>query len=471
MINIKKHITLTVLLGLIAQAAVMPLAKAAEAEDAIVINPKTLRSHMLRSNIGIIQEMQNIQLAKDNMFKARMALLPGVNFNISSLIGGAGAGSFLLSSVTLLLPFLLPTNWFSLGKNEALLDAEKLTFYLLELNTYASVYSAYSGYLSDVALRDVAQKQYDNYKKIRVAIETENFVTGKAREEDLVNALGNEQQAFGNLSLTNELLVKDVSYLRQYMGELNVDQKYNFIPSHVATTPAEKLSLEDLAEQANEKAPEVTQLAYLIQGAQYDKWTAYFSFLTGNTLAANPTSNGTSSSVTALNSFTQSNSFTASFGYFANIRIAGDNIKQLENTKTQIKLAENQISESSLGSLKEALTQVKENTKAEANLEKVYLTELNKYKYLGLSDLYHVYQAYNLYITASIARVKAQQDLDLQRINLHRVLITGEFEVIPGCALTAQAKAQFEKSWIDKIFGGNDDNLGVDGICKPDLAE
>src|SRR4051812_30110387 len=96
-------------LSLPAFAEILPNVQPPKAK-AVAINPKTLRSLIVHNNFGEMTQLNLIHQAKDTVDQARGRLLPSLN--LGAIISGITAGpAFALTSISFLLPFLLPSNW------------------------------------------------------------------------------------------------------------------------------------------------------------------------------------------------------------------------------------------------------------------------------------------------------------------------------------------------------------------------
>jgi outer membrane protein TolC len=132
------------------------------AAKTVRVNPQSLQTLLLAQNNNLLQELNNVYKAKVNVDLARAQLLPSLNLGL-----GVAGGGFSLASAVFLLPFLLPSNWINLRESQHLLNAEVKSYYILQLNEYASAYSLYMTIVGDFALRDVLYSQYKNLLDIQ----------------------------------------------------------------------------------------------------------------------------------------------------------------------------------------------------------------------------------------------------------------------------------------------------------------
>lgn len=395
----------------------------------IVINPDTLKTYLLKANTSILNELTLVAQAKDKVNIARGNVLPSLNIEAeaASLIS---APTFIMSSVEMLMPFLLPSNWFDLKSSDNLLKAEEQSYLILELNEYASAYALYETIVGDMALRDVLQQQYVNLNGVQNLLEQQDKL-GLASPTDLKNAQAQAQLAQAAVSQMDELITQETASFRFALG-LGLVDDMDFEIQHVPASSIEGQTPESLITQVNQKAPESVQIRYLLASGKDQKWSAVFSFLNSAALVSSSSGAGHSATFSGL---AATGSANLGFGYFPNIALTNDNIEQIKIQNTTLKLTEGQILETNLGSVTDATNQLALNAQAETKLQQVYDDYVLAYK-LGLTDLLHVLTAQSDITTASEAKVKAQIDLDNLRINLHRIMLTKQFSNMPQCRVT-----------------------------------
>lgn len=396
----------------------------AAAAELIKVNPQTLRSKLLESDIHVLMGFNKVKQAKDQVNISRTSLLPSLNLNFAT------APNFLLSSVSFLLPFLMPSNWLALKENKLLLKSEKISHYILQLNEYASAYSIYQTMVSDVAIREVQQKQYDNLMRIYEVLEQGSSTNGNVSQKDLAQALGQAQMAKVQLDNLDRLLAQEKAALRHFMS-LELDQELLLEITHVPSSNAESLPVPQVAQKATLVAPEGSQLDYMISAAKVARWVKLFGFFSSSTLSSAANSSGSASF--SLDRMAQSNSATnIGFAMIPNLQLGNHQIESLQLQKVSTFEQVENIIETTLTGIEKVQSQIYYATLAESNFTKVYEMELLKYRY-GLTDLLHVLSAENQLTIASMSRVQGQNQLDQLRINLHRALITDEFSKVANC--------------------------------------
>jgi len=395
-----------------------PAPQPTPAPTQVDINPETLRTMVLSQNFSVMRSLNKVYQAKVKVNSARAALLP--KLNITGLFSGGG---FSLSAVQFLLPFLNPGNWIELKSSKELLKAEGQSFYISQLNTYASAHSLYTTILSDLSLREALHQKAENMKTLARIVQ-DQYKLGLVGEVDFRQAEAQVQMAQIQVSQMDELLVQEHATLREMLAlPLTTEMTVQVI--HPAASPHELETPTTLLPQVTAKSPEMKQLDYLIAASRISKWKVFFSFISGFTYSSSGPSAG-------FGSLTPGGSFNFDFGTFPAYEMSQLNIQLYELQKKELTAQHAQILESTLGGLQEALQQLELANQAVANQQIVYQAQLDKY-YLGTSDLLPVIIASNDHLSAVSLRVKAQSNLDNLRVNLNRIVLEEQFAKIQEC--------------------------------------
>ncbi|WP_374028955.1 TolC family protein [Bdellovibrio bacteriovorus] len=416
------------------------------------INPTSLRTLLLSRNIDIAIALNEVHQAKARVSQARGSLLPSVN--LGSVI--SSGPSFMLTSVNFLLPFLMPSNWMDLKENTHLLRAQGTSYYIAQLNTYASAYSLYLTVIGDIQLRNALQKQYENYKSIEeyLRLPAEEGIISK---EEYLQAQAQAELALVQVSQVDELIKREKASVREMLA-LELNQEIIFEDAKVASSEIEGLAPQVVLDRVHDKSPETAQMNSLITAAEYNKWSKAFSFLSGSSLGmTRPVSGGSFSSVT------QSGSVSFGFGYFPALELSNLNIKQLRLRKQELKLEQAQLIESTLGSLQEAQRQYAAAVQAETNLNQVYNAEVMRYKE-GITDLLHVLEAGNALTNSVVNRVKAATSVANLRISLHRLTVSDQFTAIEKCEIERRSSGGI-RGKLGRIFNPGKDRVTLDQVC------
>ncbi|MEN0059455.1 MAG: TolC family protein [Bdellovibrio sp.] len=418
----------------------------------VVITPSTLRKELLSRNIGIAISLNDVQQAKAQVAQARGNLLPSVN--LGSLISSGPI--FMLTSVSMLLPFLMPSNWMNLRESTWLLRAQATSHYLAELNAYASAYSLYYTILGDMQLRESIYHQYQNLRAIEEELRIPADM-GTVRMEEYLQAQAQAEMAFIQVSQLDEVIKTERAAIRKMLG-LDLSQEISFVPVAISASSVEGQLPQDLIEQVHKNSPETVQMSHMITAAQYATWSKGFSFLSGASLGMSRSVDGG-----AFSSVTRNGSVNLGFGYFPALELSNLNVQQLQLRKKELRLEQAQVLEVAFGALEEAHKQHEAAQKAHLNLEQVYEAEYFRYK-MGLTDILHVLQAANSLSSALVNKVKAETALNTLRVTLHRTMITDEFSQIQPCEIERRSSGGI-RGKLGRIFNPDKDNVTLDQVC------
>ncbi len=411
-----------------------PQKQQAKPQGPVSINARSLRVMLLDRNLTIAMAMNQVEQSKQQVNVARGNLLPNIG------LGGVieSGPSFMLTTVSSLLPFLMPSKWMDLKESQHLLTAQAESYYIAQLNAYSSAYSMYMTILGDQQLRAALVRQYENLKameeELRVPAEM-----GMIRKEDYLQAQAQAELALVQVSQVDDLLQKEKASVRQMLG-LPLSQEITFETSNVPASKAEGQTAQALLDQVHEKSPESKQMNSMILAAQVSKFSKGFSFLSGSSLGKSRAAGG------SFGSFEQTGSINFGFSYFPELAISNLQMAQLRMRKQELKLDQAELLESTLGSLKEAYRQYDSADKAYINLLEVYDSEALRYK-LGMTDIQTVLQASNALTTAITGKAKAQTALNTLRISLHRVMISDQFEAIESCRIQRDNRGGIKNHW------------------------
>ena len=104
---------------------------------------------------------------------ARAKLLP--TLNLGALLPALANPTFLLASVTILFPFLVPSNWIVLKQEKELFESDKASYKALQLNILSNSLALYYTFVNDQKIHNILAEQsntlgtiYTNLKKIMV---------------------------------------------------------------------------------------------------------------------------------------------------------------------------------------------------------------------------------------------------------------------------------------------------------------
>lgn len=436
----------------------------------VEVTPDFLRTQMLRGDYSVLVGLKQLFQAKTSLAAARASLfLPGAKLG-AIFDPTSSPASFAMNSVSVLLPFLVPSNWFAEKASAHMLESEKDSYYLLELNEYASAYSIYETIVNDLDIEQALQENYNALAAIanRLQQKADSFVP--VDKTDLLNAAQAAEQAEGQLSKMQETIEQEKAALTVVLGLPLADLQFSN-PVHIAESELETQAPEQLLTQALNIAPERDQINQLVAAQKDQKWSDVFAFVntaeldfgTGTSSSSSTSSGGTGS---AFGNFAFEGDVSFGFASFPTYLLDKEKIATIALQLQNLKNTEASEIQSALASISAAKYQVGLYTDAEAKAVQVLDTEGNQY-FLGNRDLVDVLQAVSAVVSANMSRINAQADLDTQRINLNRILLADEFAQLPKCQLDPKAHAADSGpfGWLKDIFHPSTNEKTIDQMC------
>lgn len=431
---------------------------AASRGKTFVLNQASLQSQLLRSNLDLIRAMNEVHMAKDNVNIARANLLPSLN--LGALLSFS-AGGFLLASIDLLVPFLLPSNWLNYSTEKAVFEAEKLSYNIIQLNVYSSAVSLYFTILADRQIQQIYQQQYHDLQDI-FEMQKKRAAVGLVPISDLMQTQAQAQMAGVKASQLAEMNKQEIASVRKFLS-LGLDTGIVLEDSVMADSSWEYEGMQAAANKANAVSLERAQIQHLIKAAESQKWSKVFGFM--NSMSVSSRSDGVKSA--GFDNMTANGSLNLSFAQFPTYEL---NERRIEDIRLQDKALQQEnlrIIESTLGSLVEARNQVDLSTHAEIQMSQVYEMKRESYEQ-GVISLIEVLEARNQMADSSVAKVKSILDANLQRVVLHRTLRSAQFGTIKGCSPTRTPPETKKVGVIGRIIGKKpaETHTTLDQICR-----
>jgi outer membrane protein TolC len=410
---------------------------------ALTVNPETLRTVFLERNLSVIMSFLAVKDSKDFVSQKRFALFPSINLGVML----SSFSSFGASSISFLLPFLAPSNWFNYKAQKQQFEADKIAFHLFELNTYSSALSSYYTYLNDQQFKDVYIREYNDLKKVADIAEHLASI-GAMNVNDVKPLRAAANDAGISFSKLNQLNDQEIESLRHSLG-FDFSTDLTIAAEDMPTSGLENLSVQKAADKAFAIAPEHQQIQFLVKVAAAQKWSAAFSWIGGGAIGSSgaPGSMGGSASFSNMSASGQVN---LGFGLIPTISLANRNIDKVKLTDIELQQSTNQIVASSVKNIVDSKKQIAWGIEAERNVESAYRVLEARFK-LGLVTVTEVLVARANMTKYSLDRVAAQMNLNLQRVVLHRAGISGEFAKIKGCNYDG---AKMKKASLDLLCLG-----------------
>lgn len=435
-----------------------PVSSAPKTPPTFTLNPTSLQKQVLGSNLSILLELYKVHDAKDQVNVARGNLLPSLNLG-ESIAAGTG---FFMSAVDFLLPFLIPSNWNNYYSEKDLFQSEKLSYKIIELNTYSSALATYYNTLSDHHLKEVYQQEYLDLQSV-FETQKRNSAIGNIPTADLLLAQAQAQAAGIKASQLQELNASEIASLRSVLN-LSLDMDIALEEVNMPESTWEYQPVDAVVNQVNSVAPERTQLKYLIKSAEQQKWSRVFSFINGASLGSQTFVPGQNASFNFANMI-GTGSFNFGFAQFPLISLSERNITEIQVQDRELVNENTRVIETALAALQLARQQLDMANQAAEEMAKVYAIKLNNYT-LGSETFTNVVLARNQWADASVSQVKAQLDLNLQRVTLHRALLTDHFASVRGC-LATEAPTEGRPGLIGRLVGKHEpSHATLDQLCK-----
>lgn len=424
-----------------------------------VLNQSTLQKQLLNKNLELIKALYAVHNAKDQVNIARANLLPSLN--LGGLLDFSGGG-FILASIDFLVPFLVPSNWFNYTTEKNLFHAEKISYHAIQLNTYSSALSLYFTIVADRQIQRIYQQQYHDLQDI-FEMQKKRSAAGLVPISDLMQTQAQAQMAGVKASQLAELNIQEIAAARKFLS-LDLATEIQLETSTMANSPWEFESLQNTARRANEVSVERSQIQYLIKAAQAQKWSKVFSFISGATIGSRSIAGEDAN----FDNMQATGSMNFGFAQFPTYELNERHIQEIKLQDVALQQENTRIIEATLGSITEAQQQLDLATQAEVQMAQVYEIRRQNYEQ-GDGSLIEVLQARTQMSDASVARIKALLDLNLQRTVLHRTLLSDQFSNIKGCNPSRTPPTAKKPGLIRRLVGKKkpiESHATLDQICR-----
>lgn len=426
--------------------------------NSFVLNQSSLQSQLLNSNLEVIKALYAVHNAKDQVNIARANLLPSLN--LGGLVSFNGGG-FVLSSIDFLVPFLVPSNWYSFYTEKNLFEAEKISYNAIQLNVYSSAVSLYFTMVADRQIQEIYARQYHDLQDI-FEVQKKRSSVGLVPVSDLLQTQAQAQMAGVKASQLAELNKQEVAAIRKFLA-LPLETAIQLENTAMVNSPYEFEPLQASIQKANAVSLERAQIHYLIKAAELQKWSKVFSFINGASVGSRSISGANA----GFDNMQATGSMSFGFAQFPTYELNERRVQEIKLQDQALKLENTRIIESTVGSLQEARQQLDLATQAELQMAKVYEIRRQNYEQ-GTGTLIEVLQARNQMADASVTKIKALLDVNLQRTLLHRTLLTAQFGTIKGCSPTRMPPTQKKVGVIGRIIGKKpvESHETLDRICR-----
>jgi outer membrane protein TolC len=414
-----------------------------------------LRELMLENNVDIFFGANDVRIAKERVWVARASLLPQINLGV--LATSMANPSFLLSSIEMTLPFIIPNNWFELFKQEALLKVDQAAFRIIQLNVYAQALALLHQVQADVRLREVLVEQLDYATSVEVYTSVA-YRAGRATLDDWNLARAELAMARVRLEKVDDLLENEKASLRTVV---DVPIGTSIVPaaSRPKASRLEHLKLDDAAYEVNESSIELKQIEHLLKAAEQERFQKAFAFISGASVSQQVSAGDAAAGRSVKLDFGQATGrglFTFGFDQFPNYNIANRNIDDIKIRRKEVRRENARVVEASLNRLVQANERHTAAVQAEGFQRSVLDNALVRYR-LGTITLLDLILQQQRFRETSVERLQAESLQDQLRVTLQRVNLEGQFDEIQDCRHLDLSKAMGpwgEKSRMPKVACG-----------------
>ncbi len=429
-------------------------ALAAGDPNTVMLDDAMLEKFILSSNMDVMQMMENVLRARDQMHIARSALLPSISLNM--ILSAFTSPMFLLSSVSCLVPFLFPTNWYTMKASKKAYKAQIEAFHISKLNIYAAAQAIVYQVAGDEAVYSVMESQRKRLADYTAGLE-QQYQLGLIPETDAIRGRMEMNRIETDLLKTRQLVIAERATLRKLLG---IGLEKQLVLKTISQSPSKLEGQGVIATVASvaQISPESTQLDLLAASAKASYHATAWSFLSGCS-----GSQGRIGSTGSAFSMSTGASVNLGFGYFPTLKLAKRNMEDIELRKKEVVLELGRVLESTLP----AVELIKERqTRAQSNLDmtEMLLKEQLVLLELGRVTVKDVLEGFSSAAAAQLEVVATQNALSTNRITLKRTGVEDRFlKILNDSRRLAQAKDFGKKptkfgNFLRKVFHGKKKN-------------
>jgi len=396
------------------------------------VNPDSIRVQLLQNNTSLDVAFKQVEDAKDQVTSKALSLLPSVSLSLK--------GSFVVSQIQFLLPFLFPSNWFNTFEQADLYQAQLQAYKILELNTYGSALSVYYTIMSDAQTAQVYQQEANDLQNLANALELEYQMGVGITKISVDQAEGNAKVAAGNANGAVQTMINEMESLKAMLALPPGPATFLVLdPGDMPASAAEGQNIQTAINQALSIAPELSQIKQMEKAANAAKWSNVFSFLGSASLSSQSTTGSA-----GLGSLSAVGQTTLGASIFPTISLSNRNIQEVKEQETELNQETGQVISTSIQNVDLAKSQFNLDSDAVNELTQAYNGVSCEYAF-GLANMVDVLTARANMTSAELSQIAARLDLSLLRITLHRAFLTDEFANIHGCSQPNVATGWFHK--------------------------
>jgi outer membrane protein TolC len=429
--NVKTGVTIALLAAMATMAGSAPKAIADGNVPAakILITSENLDEVLFANNPDTIDAMNAVMKAKDQLNIARAQLLPSLSLNLIMTI--SNPPMFFVNSISCLVPFIFPGNWYQARAARAGESAEIMAFYIARLNAYSQAYALAEEVSGDVEVYGAVQEHFARFQNYvdNLQLQADLGVIPQFDVERAKVELGKYEM---DMSVTRQLIDEERAAIRKLFG-FSITQEFDIQMADVGPSPYETQTAAESLDDVVARAPERQQINMLISQAQAMVHVQAWAFLGGCQGNQGGFGNGAPSSAFSLSTGVQVN---IGFGYYAQIQLAKRNVVDMIHRQQELKLELGSVLETSLADINEikirdALAQQNLATSEAMLAEQSELLPLGR---VSVKDMLDTYSALSVSKTTSISNHTALQG---HRITLKRVTLEDGFMKVYNNSRTA----------------------------------
>lgn len=410
------------------------------------VSPTSIKKQLFSANTSVLLGLNKVHQAKEQINLARARLYPSINLN--QLLFSNSMSTFTATAVEILFPFLVPAKWSDYDQSKENLTAQLEALKIIRMNSYASVYTMYINVLSDMDLIRVFEQEVQDLADIEKLVNN-LYKAGLSSKIELDRIQGQKKLALVNLSKIKENLVQVKSAMKHMLGlPSNVD--IIFTPFNVRESSWESKSYQAVAKAAESVSSEMKQMLSIAKAAEYDTWASQLAFIGGGSIK---TPSGIANNQSAAFDDTMLGiSFNIGYSQVPLIALSKERQKEIAIRLSELKLEILDRSETSLLQVLESKERLGYATEAKLSYRSVYERDFFRYQ-MGLIDLFTVLESRNKYRDAIVENLRSKTQLSLNRIVLHRLLLSDNFKGLEKCKseMTAEEIKVLQKEDSKKL--------------------
>jgi outer membrane protein TolC len=385
----------------------------------ILITSDNLDDVLFANNPDTIDAMNAVMRAKDQLNIARAQLLPSLSLNVIMTI--SNPPMFFVNSISCLVPFIFPGNWFDARAARAGEGAAVMGFYIARLNAYSQAYALTEEVGGDTEVYGAMQDHFARFQQYvdNLQLQADLGVIPQFDVERAKVELGKYEM---DLSALRQLIDEERAAIRKLFG-FSITQDFDIQMAEVGPSPYETSTAAASLDDIVARAPERQQIDELIVQARAQVHSAVWAFLGGCQGNQGGFGNGAPSSAFSLSTGVQVN---IGFGYYAQIQLAKRNVVDMQHRQQELKLELGSVLETSIADINEikirdAIAQQNLATSEAMLAEQSELLPLGR---VSVKDMLDTYSALSVSKTTSLANHTALQG---HRITLKRVTLEDGF--------------------------------------------